>query len=68
MSERSLHLGGWLLFIVSALFFIASGLRTGDAVGVLGGVFFLVGCLAFLVPMLRQRPAGASGDRGQDRR
>ena len=66
MSERGLHLGGWVLFILSALFFIVSGLRTGDAVGVLGGVFFLIGCIAFLVPMLRQRPADASG--GQDRR
>jgi hypothetical protein len=68
MSERSLHLGGWVLFIVSALFFIASGLRAGDTVGVLGGIFFLVGCLAFLVPMLRPRQVGASGGQGQDRR
>ena len=68
MSERGLHLGGWVLFILSALFFIVSGLRTGDAVGVLGGVFFLIGCIAFLVPMLRQQPADASGGRGQDRR
>lgn len=68
MSERSLHLGGWVLFIVSALFFIAAGLRAGDAVGVLGGVFFLVGCIAFLVPMLRQRQATASSSRDQDHR
>ena len=58
MSERGLHLGGWALFILSALFFIASGWRAGDMVGVLGGLFFLVGCLAFVVPMLRARPAG----------
>lgn len=65
MSERGLHLGGWVLFIVSALFFIVAGLRAGDAVGVLGGVFFLVGCLAFLLPMLWPRLAGLS--RGRDR-
>jgi hypothetical protein len=63
MSERSLHLGGWALFILSALFFIASGLRSGDIVGILGGIFFLVGCLAFLIPMLRGKhsnnPRGA---------
>jgi hypothetical protein len=68
MSERSLHLGGWVLFIVSALFFIASGLRAGDTVVVLGGAFFLAGCLAFLVPMLRPGQAGISRGRGQDRR
>ncbi len=67
MSERSLHLGGWVLFIVSALFFIVAGLRARDAVGVLGGVIFLVGCIAFLVPMLRPRQAGVSRNPGQDR-
>lgn len=45
-------LAGWILFIVSALFFIASSWRSGDMLGLGGGVFFLVACLAFLVPFL----------------
>ena len=36
------------MFTVSALFFIASSLRNGDMVGLLGGVFFLLACAAFL--------------------
>ena len=41
---------GWILFIVSALFFMASSLRSGDWIGFLGGSFFLVACFVFLIP------------------
>lgn len=44
-----LELWGWILFVVSALFFIFASLRTGDIVGLLGGVFFLLACGVFLV-------------------
>ena len=42
------ELCGWILFTISALFFIVSSLRNGDVVGLLGGVFFLLACAAFL--------------------
>ena len=45
---RKYDLWGWLLFVVSALFFIVSSIRNGDIVGLLGGVFFLLACVAFL--------------------
>ena len=41
-------LWGWLLFVISALFFVASSIRNGDVVGLLGGTFFLLACVAFL--------------------
>ena len=43
------ELWGWILFTLSALFFIVSSLRNGDIVGLLGGVFFLLACAVFLV-------------------
>lgn len=46
-------LAGWLLFIVSATFFIASALRSGDMLALNGGMFFLIACIAFLVPFVR---------------
>lgn len=46
--DKKFELWGWLLFVVSALFFIAASLRNGDVVGLLGGVFFLLACLVFL--------------------
>ncbi len=45
---RRYDLWGWLLFVSSALFFIASSTRNGDIIGLLGGVFFLLACVAFL--------------------
>lgn len=39
---------GWILFVVSALFFISASIRSGDALGLLGGIFFLLACLVFL--------------------
>ncbi|HVW57801.1 MAG TPA: cytochrome oxidase subunit III [Rhizobiaceae bacterium] len=45
---------GWLLFIVSALFFIAAAWRAGDMLALSGGVFFLIACFSFLVPIVRK--------------
>jgi hypothetical protein len=46
--DKRFEIWGWVLFTVSALFFIASSLRNGDIIGLLGGVFFLLACAAFL--------------------
>ena len=45
---KKYEIWGWLLFVISALFFIASSIRNGDMIGLLGGVFFLLACAAFL--------------------
>ena len=47
---------GWVLFIISALAFIASSLRSGDMLGLTGGIFFLVACFVFLVPYVLKAP------------
>ncbi len=46
--NRKFDLWGWVLFVISALFFMASSIRAGDVVGLLGGVFFLLACAVFL--------------------
>ena len=50
--DKKYELWGWILFTLSALFFMASSLRNGDIVGLLGGVFFLLACVAFLAPYI----------------
>jgi len=50
---RKIAVWGWCLFIVSAVFFVASTARSGDTLGLLGSLFFLVACIVFLVPYLR---------------
>jgi hypothetical protein len=47
---------GWLLFIASALFFIAAAWRAGDLLALAGAVLFLVACFSFLVPIAAGRP------------
>ena len=49
-TEAKLNFVGWLLFVISALWFIAASVRAGDLVSLLGGVFFLLGCIVFLIP------------------
>lgn len=53
MRHRYWTLAGWLLFIVSALFFIAASWRSGDMLALAGGLFFLLACFVFLVPVYR---------------
>jgi hypothetical protein len=45
-----LQILGWVLFIVSALAFIASSIKNGDMFGLVGGIFFLLACFVFLIP------------------
>jgi FtsH-binding integral membrane protein len=47
---------GWALFVISAVAFLASSIRSGDGLAIAGSFFFLVACIAFLVPLLRQKP------------
>ena len=61
--DRRCHLWGWGLFIVSALFFVATSLRAGDPLGLLGSLFFLVACFVFLAPF-RRRAVQREGDDG----
>jgi hypothetical protein len=49
------ELAGWLLFVLSALAFLAAAIRAGDALAIGGSLFFLLACFAFLVPLMRQR-------------
>ena len=54
MRNETINIIGWILFVFSALAFIASSLRAGDMVGLAGGVLFLVACLIFLIPFFRR--------------
>jgi len=53
-SDRQLIIAGWVLFIISALGFIWSSLKSGDIPSLIGGVFFLAACIVFLIPYMRR--------------
>jgi len=58
--ERNFQLWGWILFIVCAGFFIASGVAGGDILGIVGSIIFLVACVVFIIPLVMK------GKRGSD--
>ena len=51
--EVKYQLVGWILFIICAIFFVASGLKNHDILTLIGGVIFLIACIVFLIPLVR---------------
>ena len=59
MSNNTINLIGWILFIISAIGFVISSI--GSLWATFGGIFFLVACLVFLIPLFRKnRDCGIS--------
>ena len=52
MSNNTLNLVGWILFIISAIGFIISSI--GSFWAMFGSIFFLIACLVFLIPFFRK--------------
>ena len=52
MSNKNINLIGWILFIMSALGFIISSIRSFWAM--FGSLFFLIACIVFLIPFFRK--------------
>ena len=43
---------GWILFIICAIFFIASSLKNHDILTFIGSVIFLIACIVFFIPLV----------------
>ncbi len=50
--EIKYHLAGWILFVICAIFFLASSLKNHDTLTFIGSVIFLIACIVFLIPMV----------------
>jgi len=48
MNSRNLHLIGWLLFVVSAVFFI---ITSTNLLEMFAAITFLLGCIVFLISL-----------------
>ncbi len=60
ISQLRCQLAGWILFVLSALGFIASSLRAGDGLALAGGLLFLIACFVFIAPLAADYAAIAS--------
>ena len=61
-THNRFQLYGWILFIFSAMFYMAASIRADDPLGLAGGTLFLVACIAFLVPLLLQLLQASRGE------
>lgn len=52
MDKKRIYIIGWIVFIVSAVFFILSSLANDDPLAFWGGVSFLLACIIFLLPLI----------------
>ena len=48
--ESKFQLCGWLLFLICSFLFIADSIAAGSPLGLAGSVFFLLGCIVFIIP------------------
>ena len=39
---------GWIMFLLSGVFFLILGIRSGDWLTIAGAVVWMIGCAAFL--------------------
>ena len=53
MDERHYRLVGLIGFIIAGLFFVAVGIRLGDALTIIGSVVWIAACVVWLIPALR---------------
>jgi predicted membrane channel-forming protein YqfA (hemolysin III family) len=51
--DLKFQLFGWILFIVCAIFFIASSFKNGDTLTFIGSILFLIACIVFLIPLFK---------------
>ena len=64
--EIKYQLAGWILFIICAIFFIASSLKNHDTLTFIGGVIFLTACIVFLIPLVRSNKKAENGTKTHD--
>ncbi len=59
MSERKIwayNFTGWVLFTVSAVFFLWGTWKAADVIGIIASLAFLVACIVFMIPAWMTRP------------
>lgn len=53
-TEVAFHTAGWILFVLCAVLFLASGIQVRDPLLIAGSVVFLLACFVFLIPLMSE--------------
>ena len=51
------NFSGWILFTVSAVFFLWGTWRAGDVISIIASLAFLIACIFFIIPVWLHRPS-----------
>ena len=51
--DLKIQLWGWILFVLCAVFFIASSLKNQDMLSFAGSMLFLIACFFFVIPLIK---------------
>ena len=49
--ELKYHLAGWVLFVICAIFFMLSSLKSHDTLALIGSIIFMIACIIFLISL-----------------
>jgi choline-glycine betaine transporter len=52
-NDLKTQMWGWALFVICGVLFTISGLRAQDILTVAGSVIFLLGCIVFIMPLMK---------------
>jgi uncharacterized membrane protein len=53
-ASHKYQLSGWSLFLLCAVLYLISGIRSKDYVSITGSVIFFIACIIFLIPLTRE--------------
>ena len=51
--EVKYHFLGWVVFVICAVLFIASSLKSGDILMLVASIVFLAACIIFIIPLIK---------------
>jgi hypothetical protein len=50
-ASHKFQLSGWFLFLLCAVLYLISGIRSKDYISITGSVIFFIACVIFLIPL-----------------
>jgi predicted membrane channel-forming protein YqfA (hemolysin III family) len=62
------QIAGWILFIICAILFLASSLKSHDTLAFIGSLAFLIACIVFLIPIFRTFKNSEDDSKSHDRK
>ncbi len=52
--EIKFHIWGWILFVICAVFYMASSIESRSMLSLAGSIVFLVACIVFMIPLVKK--------------